>query len=229
MMSGGTPTNFDFGQTSGPASAPIPVQTNIDIPEYEQYSPNTYHNPNLDVLSGYGEQLLDPGSDYYQQLLSQMRGDIGQQGAAAKRAAALSAAESGFGAGAGAARLGREGDIDYATQIGMGKGAGQLALAAPGMGASMMQSTFAPQMQEYGLTEQSQQYGHGAAEDARQFGVGVGLQEQGMANEMARFNATYGEQGRQFDDMFQLQQDELALQYGLDPYAGGGYSGGAFG
>jgi hypothetical protein len=165
-----------------------------------------------------------------------MRGDIGMQGAAAKRTAALEGAESGFGAGGGGEFMQRAGDIDYATQVGMGKGAGELALTAPRVGADMLSRTFAPQQQEYGRTEQSRQFGadFGAGERrfgaelgerGRQLGVEVGLKQQGMANEMARYNADLAERQRQFDDMYDLQRDEFAAEYGgygPDPYYGGG-------
>ena len=167
-------------------------------------------------MAQYGQGLMEPGSDYFQQLVSQGRQQMGAGAAAQKRAAALAGAEQGFGAGASPEMLQMQQGIDESSRIGMGNMMGQMALAGPQLGAGMMQSTFGPglglqqlgeQSRQFGagLGEQSSQFGAQLGQQASQFGAGVGLQQQQLAAQQAFQQAQLQQQ--------QLQA-QMAMQYG---------------
>lgn len=245
---GGTGFNWrSGGGSAAPGAPPSPATTQMNMPEYsppppvqnyQQYQPQA--SPvagNLETLSGYGEGLMDPNSDYYKELVSQMRGDIGKSTAAAKRGAALTGAEQGFGAGASPEMMSVMGDIGEAGRIAEGEAMGDITLAAPQIGAGMMASTFGPGVSLEGLGEQSGQFGAGLreagvmgragmAEGARQFGTNVGLTQQGMAETRAAREAQMRTQQEQWEAEFGLREDQLAEEYGAYGPAEGAYGGG---
>jgi hypothetical protein len=215
--------------------APPPVK------DYQPYQPQS--SPvagDLEALSGYGEDLMDPNSDYYKELVSQMKGDIGKSTAASKRSAALTGAEQGFGAGASPEMMSMMGDIGEAGRIAEGEAMGDLTLAAPQIGAGMMASTFGPGVGLEGIGEQSGQFGAGLqeagvmgragmGEGARQFGAGMGLEQQRMAEGRAQREAEMKTQQEQWDAEFGLREDAMAAEYGAYGPEEGGYGGGAMG
>jgi hypothetical protein len=194
--------------------------------EYERYDPGS--SPvagDLRELSGYGSDLMDPNSDYYKELVAQMRGDIGKSTAASKRSAALEGAESGFGAGASPEMMENMERIGEFGRIAEGEAMGDITLAAPKLGAGMMASTFGPGVGLEGIGEQSGRFGAGLeesgsqwrtgqAESARQFGTNVGLEQQRAAEDRARWEAEFG-----------LREDAFAADYGTDSGYGGGVLG----
>lgn len=238
----GAPVPTSARNPTGPASPgyqpfqrAAPAQTQMQMPQYQApppvQRPPTYQpqaspvSQDLRELSGRGGELMDPNSDYYKELVSQMRGDIGKSTAASKRGAALMGAEQGFGAGASPEMMSVMGDIGEAGRIAEGEAMGDLSLAAPQLGASMMSSTFGPGVSLEGMGEQSRQFGAGLgesgqlaragmAEGARQFGTGVGLQQQGMAQERAQREAEMKNQWSQWEAEFGLREDAMAAEYG---------------
>ncbi len=236
------------GYTPPPPSAALaPVETTMNMPAYQAPPPpQSYaaYDPqsapvagDLRELSGYGSDLLDPNSDYYKELVAQMRGDIGKSTAASKRAAALMGAEQGFGAGASPEMMSVMGDIGEAGRIAEGEAMGDISLAAPKLGAGMMASTFGPGVSLEGIGEQSSQFGAdltesgimsraGLAESARGTDVGAGLTTMGMADERARDEAQAKNDWAKWEAEFGLREDALAAEYGAN---GEGYGGGAMG
>lgn len=218
------------------------ASTQMQMPKYQppaQQTPYQSYDPqssgtaqDLQTLSQSGQDLMDPNSDYYKQLVSQARGDLGKGAAAQKRALALSGAEQGFGAGQSTAMMSGMENIDEANRIGMGNMMGDISLAAPQIGAGMMASTFGPGAQLQGMGEQSSQFGAGMqesgqlaragmGENARQFGTNVGLQQQGMAQDRAQREAEMQTQQQQWEAEFGLREDQMAAEYGMeDPYGG---------
>jgi len=229
--------------------APAQATTQMNMPQYQappppqnyqQYQPQS--SPvagDLQELSGRGSDLMDPNSDYYKELMSQMRGDIGKSTAAAKRSAALEGAEQGFGAGASPEMMANMENIGEAGRIAEGEAMGDLSLAAPQLGASMMSSTFGPGVSLEGMGEQSSQFGAGLreagvmgragmAEGARQFGTGVGLEQQRMAEQRAQREAEMRTQQQQWESEFGLREDAMAAEFGAYGPEQNEY-GGAFG
>ena len=240
--------NWRSGGAS-PAPGAAPAQTQMNMPQYQpppppqnyqQYQPQS--SPvagDLQELSGRGSDLMDPNSDYYKELTSQMRGDIGKSTAAAKRSAALEGAEQGFGAGASPEMMANMENIGEAGRIAEGEAMGDITLAAPQIGAGMMASTFGPGVGLEGIGEQSGQFGAGLresgvmgragmAEGARQFGTGVGLQQQQMAQERAQNEAAMRNQQQQWESEFGLREDAMAAEFGAYGPEQNEY-GGAFG
>lgn len=244
---------FDWRSAGGSVSSgapPAPATTRMDMPGYRAPPPpQSYaaYDPqsapiagNLRELSGYGSDLLDPNSDYYKELVSRMRGDIGKSTAASKRSAALMGAEQGFGAGASPEVMSVMGDIGEAGRIAEGEAMGDISLAAPQLGAGMMASTFGPGVSLEGIGEQSGQFGAGLreagvvgragmAEGARKYGVGVGLEQQRMAENRAQREAEMRTQQQQWEAEFGLREDAMAAEYGTYGPEEGGYGGGAMG
>ena len=234
------------GASPTPGAAPAPAQTQMNMPEYQAPPPpQNYaaYDPQsspiaggLEELSGYGSDLLDPNSEYYKEYVSQMRGDIGKSTAASKRGAALMGAEQGFGAGASPEMMSVMGDIGEAGRIAEGEAMGDISLAAPKLGAGMMASTFGPGVSLEGISEGSSQFSAGLqeagvmgragmAEGARQFGTGVGLEQQRMAEQRARREAEMRTQQEQWEAEFGLREDAMAAEYGMSgpaPAGGGG-------
>jgi hypothetical protein len=180
----------------------------MNFPEYEPYDPfggNPELSANLTQTAGVGGGLMDPESDYYKRLSQAMQRQIGGQGAAQQRSAALRGAWSGFGGGASPETMATTADIGQSTLEAQGLAEAGLALEAPKVGAQIMGSTFNPMLAHSGMIEGSRQFGAGQGEGARQFGVGVGLTQQQMAQQRAQREA-------------EMEQDayfrELGLKYG---------------
>lgn len=170
-----TPPTPPTAPTAPSGAAPVTTQaTGPPAPTYQpppQYQPTNQTDPRLDVMADYGQGLMDPDSPYYQQLVEQMRGQIGAQSQAAQRAAAL---RNVWGGGSGGGELGEtQGAIGQRGLEVAGNAAADMRLAAPKLGAGMMQSTFSPTQQQFGLAAQQAQYGHQAGQQAGQFGAGL--------------------------------------------------------
>ena len=118
-------------------------------------------------------------------------------------------------------------DIGQAGLEAQGAAEANLRLAAPRLGMSGLQSTFAPQLGYHQLTEGSRQFGAGMGERQRQFGAQMGLQQQQlaqqnalarqqMANQMSMFNVgqqnQFNLQNAQNQHNLMLQQ--MAMAYG---------------
>ncbi len=193
-----TSSGFDWrGGGGGGGNASI----NYQPPQsYQPYQGSGPLQTNLNQMASYGQGLMDPGSDYFQQLVSQGRQQIGAGAAASKRAAALAGAEQGFGAGASPEMLSMQQGIDESSRIGMGNMMGQMTLAGPRLGAGMMQSTFGPGLGLQQLGEQSSQFGAQLGQQAQQFGTNVGLQQQQLAQQQAQYQA--------------MLRQQMAMQYG---------------
>jgi len=166
-------------------------------------------------MSQYGQGLMDPNSDYYKKLQAQMTAQLGAQSAAQQRAAALRSAYSGFGAGAGAEQMMSVGDIGRAGLEAQGQASAGLALAAPQIGAGMLQSTFGPGMGLEQLGEQSRQYGAGLQEQSRQFGANMGLQQQQLAAQQAAQQGQFQQQAALANQQAALQQQELMARMAM--------------
>lgn len=217
------------------------VTGQLDFGQYQGYSPYSPSGSRLygqlGDLQEYGQGLMDPGSEYYQGLSREMQQTLGQQGAAAERAAALRSAYGGLGGGQGAELLATQGDIAQSTLEAQGAAQADLALQAPQVGAAMLQSTFAPELGLQQMGEGSRQYGHGMAEDARQFGAQMGLAQQQMAQQRAMQEAQLAQQYEQMqlqaDLARQQMEHEFALQQSRAGYMptgdgiGGGIRGGS--
>lgn len=197
-----------------PPPPPKPMQMNFQQPQAQQYQPMQQRAPrwqgpgggqlqqNLNKMTGYGEDFMDPESEYYQRMVEGMQESIGGQTEAKKRAAQLQAIYGGMGAGGGE-MMQTQADIGQAGLEQMGGAAADLRMRAPQMGLQAMQSTFNPQMGLQGMQEQSRQFGGrqaldyarmgeqsrqfgaGLGEQQRQHGVGAGLQSQQMAQNAA--------------------------------------------
>lgn len=198
-----------------PAPAPLPQQPSaqLDLPPAQQYVPaHAGQGPlggRLEQMAGYGQGLMDPGSDYYKQLSQTMQEQIGKQAAAQGRAAALRGAWGGLGGGASPELLATQADIAQAGLGAQGAAEAQLALRAPQMGAGMLQSTFGPELGLQQLAEGSRQFGAGMGERARQYGGNLALQQQQMAQQQAWQQA-------QLQQQQQLAQlDALMRQYSM--------------
>lgn len=148
---------------------------------------NQYGDPNLAANTQTGQGLMDPNSDYYKQLNEGMRSQIGDESAAAQRAAALRASQGGMGTGGSAELLETQGDIGRAGLNAMGDASANLRMQAPIAGAQINASTFNPQVQYNQLNERSAQFGAGMAQGNQQFAAGMGQQQQGMAQQDAQF------------------------------------------
>ena len=152
--------------------------------------------------------LMDPGSDYYQAMLQQMRGDLGAQTAAQQRGAALAGAESGFGAGASPEMMQMQSQLGEAGLEAQGRAATDLNLAAPQLGlqfANMARQGF----------ENLANFGEGQ----RQFDVGTGLEQQRMAQQMEQWR-------QQMEFQRWLEQQQMMNQQQQTGYGyGGGYGG----
>lgn len=184
------------------------------MPPQQEYTPMSGNAPleaGLSKMSEYGGGLMDPGSDLYKRMSAGMQGQIGAQGAAQQRAAALRGAWGGLGGGQGAEVMQTAADIGQSTLGAQGQAEANLRMQAPQIGAGMLQSTFGPQGQLAAQQEQSKQFGAGLGEQGRQFGVGVGLQQQQMANRMAEFQAGQSQSQQQFNAQQQLAQQQMRM------------------
>lgn len=194
---------------------PNASNANINIPPPQQYSPNTYSDPNLKYMSDQAKGLMDPNSDYYKRLSAGMQGQIGNQAAAQERSAALRGAWSGLGGGQGAEVMQTAADIGQAGLEAQGSAEADLRLAAPQLGMQGLQSTFQPQLGYNQLNEGSSQFGASLGENQRQFGVNAAIQQQGMANQAGQFNASQQQQWamqQQQNEWNQMMQ-EMAQSY----------------
>ena len=210
------------GTPSVPAPSPrTPTNSQIEMPPAEQYNPGSYSNPNLEVMANYGKGLMDPESDYYKRMSQSMRDQIGRQSAASQRAAALRSAHSGAGTQS-PEMMASAADIGTAGMQAQGQAEANLRLQAPQIGAGMLQSTFQPELGYSQLEEGSNQFGAGLSENARQFGVSAGIQQQGMSNQMAAMQAQMAQQAQMFNAQQQAEQQrmqweammqQMALQY----------------
>lgn len=205
---------------SPPPAPKLPTQPSaqVKMPPAKQYNPYQTGqaqglNQNIGQVSQAGAGLLDPNSDYYQQLSQGMQRQIGEQSAAQQRAAALRGAYSGFGGGAAPETMATTGDISQAGLEAQGQAEAGLALQAPGMGAGMLSSTFSPLMGLQQLQEQSRQYGAGLGEQARQFGVNTAMQQQGLAGEQAWRQAQLQAQQQQAQQDALMRQ--MSMMYGM--------------
>ncbi len=195
---------------TAPPGAPAPVTTQVTgppAPTYTPgpaYSPNTYSDPNLGVMADYGKGLMDPNSPYYQQLVEQMRGQIGAQSQAAQRSAAL---RNVWGGGSGGGELGEtQGAIGQRGLEVAGNAAADMRLKAPLAGAGMLQSTFNPTQQQFGLAAQQAQYGHQAAQQAGQFGAGLASGQWGQGQNFALQQQTAAAQQAQAQAQLDMQR-----------------------
>jgi hypothetical protein len=182
-------------------------------------------------MAGYGKGMLDPDSDYYQRLSQGMAQRIGAQSAAQQRAAAMRGAWGGFGAGASPERLQTQADLGQAGMEATGQAEAGLRLAAPQIGAQMLQSTFNPQLGYNQLTEgsrqwagslgeQSRQFGYGQQAQQNQFGANLALQQQQMANQMAQAQAGYSQQANMFNAQMQADQQRMQWEAMMNQMAG---------
>lgn len=193
------------------------VSTDVEIPDFEEYTgigrgDVSGLQGNIDYLAEYGRGMMDPESAYYQQLSDRMARTLGQRGQAQQRASALRAAWGGYGAGASPEQMMTAADIGQSTLEAQGQAEADLRLQAPQIGAGMLSSTFQPQLGLEQLLEGSQQFGANLAEGARQYGGNVALQQQGMANQMAQFQAQMDLQRQMAEQEAMLR--ELQMLYG---------------
>lgn len=149
----------------------------------------------LSIQGQAGAGLLDPNSDYYKRLMEAMRAQIGGQSAAAQRSAGLRAAQSGFGGGASPELMEMQQGIAQAGLGAAGEAGANLALQAPQLGGQLMGSTFGPAL---GLQQLS--------ENQTQFGLGQAMQQQGMAQQGAQFQAQLSQQQALANQQAQMQQ-----------------------
>lgn len=179
--SGGVMPTIPKFKTAKPLNVNTDIQSNMA--KYMKASPvpqaATQAGKAGTQMQNVGSGLMDPNSAYFQKLLGRMKGELGQQGAAQKRAAALTGAESGFGAGGGAEVMQMQGDIDEATMEATGEAAGDLALAAPGVGAQIAGQGAGINLGVAGSTLDARRL----AETMREFDVGAGFTAQGLANQ----------------------------------------------
>lgn len=184
-------------------------------PSYNPYQPGQAQglNQNLQQLSQTGAGLMQPGSDYYQQLSQAMQRQIGGQAAAQQRSAALRGAYSGFGGGAAPETMATTADIGQAGLEAQGAAEAGLALQAPQVGAGMVGSTLSPLLGLQQLAEQSRQYGTGLGEQARQFGVNTAMQQQALAGEQAWRQAQIQQQQQQQAQDALMRQ--MAMMFGM--------------
>lgn len=172
-------------ETGGSASTPSlspPVTTGIKSPATNVSVPQGAAN----TLTQTGQGFLDPNSDFYTQMMERLQKTMGAQTGAAKRSAALDAAESGFGAGASPALAEMQSTIGAAGQEALGGAMGDVALQAPQMGLNFLQSGGNLGLGVSGLQE-----------SARMGNIGAGLQQQGMALQQQEAQAA---QQRQIQD-----------------------------
>jgi hypothetical protein len=223
---GGVGGGFGGGYAAPPGRAPtqvppqMPTYSNaqVNMPKAQPY--NSYQpgqagqlNQNIDQLSQAGSGLMDPGSDYYQQLSQSMQRQIGEQSAAQQRSAALRGAYSGLGGGASPETMATTGDIAQGGLEAQGRAESGLALQAPQLGAGMLSSTFSPLMGLQQLGEQSRQFGSGLGEQQRQFGVNAAMQQQGLAGEQAWRQAQLQQQQQMAQQDAMMRQ--MAMMYGM--------------
>lgn len=109
----------------------------------------------VDTMQTTGEGLLDPASDYAKRLRAQMSRELGGQAEARKRAAALTAAESGFGAGMSPELLAAQGQIDVAGLEATGEAQANLALEAPRLASTFLNPALGGQEQIHQTQAQS--------------------------------------------------------------------------
>ena len=188
---------------------------------------------NLGYMAGAGRGMMDPGSDYFQQLASEMQGQIGQSAAASQRAAALRGAQSGFGGGQGGEVMQTAADIGQSGLEAQGQAMANLRLEAPKLGAEMLGSTFGTHLGMEQLGEGSKQFSAGLGEGARQFGANVGLQQEQMAAQRSFQEQQFAMQQQQWQQQQQMMKDQMAGQWAMSQgapppwYGGGGTPGGA--
>ncbi len=161
-----------------------------------------------DVAQGY----MDPDSDMFQQLLQRQRQTMGQQTAAQQRSAAMAGAESGFGGGSSPQSMQMQAQYGAAGQEALGESMTNLQLAAPQMGLQYGQAALGGQMGQQGQNINQQQFGQNLGENQRQFDVGTGLQQQGMANQAGQWAQQFGLNQAQQAQNAQYNQQQLGLQ-----------------
>lgn len=222
QVGGGGAMDIGWRGGAGGAAPTFPgggAQASIDYAPAQQYDPyggGSQLAGNLQQMAEYGQGLMDPQSQYYQQLQAAMTTQLGQQSEAQQRAAALRSAYSGFGAGAGAEQMMSVADIGRAGMEAQGQAAAGLALQAPMAGAGMVQGTFGPGLGLEQLGERSRQFGAGMAEQSRQFGAGVGLQQQQLAAQQAAQQAQMQQQAQMVNQQAALQQQQLMAQMAMN-------------
>ena len=138
-----------------------------------------------------GAGLQDPNSDYYKRLMEAMRNQMGGQADAASRAAVLQNVQTG---GSGNELMSNQMDIHRAGQEAAGNAGANLALQAPGMGAGIVQGTYAPALGMQNLAQQGYQFGQNMA-----------FNQQQAANQNSQFQAQLQQQSN-------LQQQQLQMQ-----------------
>lgn len=202
---GATPT-----APGAPPAAAAPVATQVTgppAPTYQapqQYQPMNQTDPNLGTMADFGKGLMDPDSPYYQRLVEQMRGQIGAQSQAAQRAASL---RNVWGGGSGGGELGEtQGAIGQRGLEMAGNAAADMRLKAPLAGAGMLQSTFNPTQQQFGLAAQQAQYGHQAAQQAGQFGAGLASGQWGQGQNFANQQQQMAMQQAQAQSQLDMQR-----------------------
>lgn len=141
-----------------------------------------------------GQGLLDPNSDYYKRLMEAMRGQIGDQTGVAQRAAVLRQAQGGGGIGQTGELQDIQGGIGRAGLQAAGDAGANLALQAPALGGQLNQSTFGPAL---GLQQ--------LAENQSQFGLSQAMQQQGMAQQGAQYQAGLQQQQQLANQQAQMQ------------------------
>lgn len=148
----------------------------------------------LSAQAGAGQGLLDPNSDYFKRLMEAMRGQIGDQTGAAQRAAVLRQAQAGGGIGQTGELQDIQSGIGRAGLQAAGDAAAGLTLQAPGLGGQLNQSTFGPAL---GLQQLS--------ENQSQFGLNQAMQQQGMAQQGAQYQAGLQQQQQLANQQAQMQ------------------------
>lgn len=167
-----------------------------------------------------GTGLLDPSSDYYQRLVEGMKSRIGKEAGGNYRAAALRAAQGGFGGGQSGELMDMQADIGRAGLEAQGEAGANLRLEAPKTGASMALGAGGLTLGGEQLEEGGRQFDVGTEEGARQF-------NQAQQQQAGQFGQSLGQRQTEFGgsqgniaaanqlqaDQFQASQQQQAAQF----------------
>lgn len=209
LYGGGQPAGGQAGGALPGANMGGPTAGGPQLP-YQPGAPQA--NQMIDALSGAGQGLLDPNSDYFKQLSGRMSEQMGAQTEAQQRAAALRATRSGLGMGASPELLSAQSEIGTAGMGQMGQAQADLALRAPQVGGQLVSPALSGSigLQGQALSGYMGQQQLAAQQQAQQ--LNANLQAQQQAAQQQALQAQMQMQAQQMQQQMALR--ELSALYG---------------